>query len=457
LHSDIDAHWQAIADRAVEDLATLLRFDTTNPPGNEGPAIEWLASRLRDHGIEPTILSSSGRPNLVARIRGDGTGGGPLLLAGHVDVVPVERENWTHDPFGGEVHDGYLYGRGAVDMKHMVVHCLTAFLLIKRSGITPRRDVIFAAVSDEEEGCTHGSRFLVEQHPELVRAEYMLGEFGGFSHDVNGVRYYMLQAAERGVCQFRLTAHGEPGHGSVPHHQNAVVRLGEALAKLGTRRLPPHICETVRISNAEMAAHQKPPARWILPRVLNPALTHFVLDRVLPDRGLANSLAAQLGNTVSPTMLEAGVKANVIPGTATAVLDGRLVPGQTAADLLREVHDLIGPGFDTEVIRTFEGREEPVRDPLFELMRETILRHDPEGVPVPYLLPGFTDGQYFGRLGARCYGFAPVRFPKADGVVFAKLVHGHDERIHVEGYRWGLRCFWDLVARFVGVGEAPPR
>jgi acetylornithine deacetylase/succinyl-diaminopimelate desuccinylase-like protein len=443
--------WTKIELEAVADLTALLRFDTTNPPGNETAAIAWIAERLRAAGIEPTILSSDGRPNLIARIKGDGSGGGPLLLAGHVDVVPHEREHWSCDPFEAHIRDGYLYGRGAVDMKYMVVQCMTAFLLLHASGHVPSRDIIFAAVSDEEEGCTHGSRFLVEQHADLVRAEYMLGEVGGFSHDVNGVRYYMVEAGERGVCQFKMHAVGDPGHASVPHRQNAVVRLAEAVAKLGTTHLPVHICETTAASNRAMAARQPFGPRLVMPQLLHPALTDFVLDRLLPDRQTAFQLAAALHNTVAPTGLAAGQKINVIPGRATALIDGRLIPGQKPEDLLREVRAVVGEGFEFEVIRSFEGREESVTDPLFRLICETLLAHDPEGTPVPYLLPGFSDAQYFGRLGAKCYGFAPVRFPKEDGIVFSKLFHGHDERIHIEGFKWGLRCFTDLVGRFVRV------
>jgi acetylornithine deacetylase/succinyl-diaminopimelate desuccinylase-like protein len=248
-----------------------------------------------------------------------------------------------------------------------------------------------------------------------------------------------------------MHAIGDPGHASVPHRQNAVVRLAEAVAKLGTTHLPVHICETTAASNRAMAARQPFGPRLVMPQLLHPALTDFVLDRLLPDRQTAFQLAAALHNTVAPTGLAAGQKINVIPGRATALIDGRLIPGQKPEDLLREVRAVVGDGFEFEVIRSFEGREESVKDPLFRLICETLLAHDPEGTPVPYLLPGFSDAQYFGRLGAKCYGFAPVRFPKEDGIVFSKLFHGHDERIHIEGFKWGLRCFTDLVGRFVTV------
>lgn len=448
------AERDALVADAEADLRTLVRFDTTNPPGNEGPAIDWLAARLGEVGITSTIVRSEERPNLVARIEGTGEGGGPLLLAGHVDVVPVDREHWSCDPFAAEERGGYLYGRGTLDMKYVVTQALTAFRAIAMSGRRPDRDIIFCAVSDEEAGCTHGSRYLVEEHPDLVRAEYMLGEFGGFPQDVNGVRYYLIQVGEKGVFQFRLTAHGDPGHGSIPHDTNAVVRLARALEKLGTTRLPVHPTETARAFLKGLAAAQKPPARQVLPLVLTPALRNLVLDRLLPDRNTANSMAAIVANTVSPTMLDAGTAKNVIPGAASAVLDGRLVPGQTKDDLLREIKAVIGEGFDIETITYAEGRETTgfADDPLYRAICDNVRTHDPSGVPVPYLLTGFSDAQQFGRLGARCFGYAPVRFPVEDQVKFSTLVHGHDERIHLEGFRWGTQAFLDLVLGFVGLG-----
>ncbi|MFT4705537.1 MAG: acetylornithine deacetylase/succinyl-diaminopimelate desuccinylase-like protein [Bradymonadia bacterium] len=438
----------------LEALRTLLRFDTTNPPGNEEPAIAQVGEWLTAAGVAFTVLRSDGRPNLVARIAGDGTGGGPLLLSGHVDVVPVERAMWTQDPFAAAVVDGYLYGRGTIDMKYMVVHCITAFLDVARSGKVPSRDLILAVVSDEEEGCEHGSRFLVEQHADDVRADYMLGEFGGFSLDVKGKRYYPIQVAEKGACQFRLTAHGDPGHGSVPHNNNAVVKLAQAIAKLGTTRLPAHLHPTVSVFLKEMARHQKAPDKWVLPLLKNPALAGPILKRVIPDKSIAASMAANLSNTVSPTGLSAGAKLNVIPGKASALLDGRLIPGETQESFLAEIREVIGEGFDIEVLTSFEGRANTavMGDPLFEAICDNVRKHDASGIPLPYMLTGFTDAQNFGKLGAQCFGYAPVQFPAEDEVKFNTLVHGHDERIHVAGFEWGNRAFRELVTGFLGVG-----
>ena len=449
-----DPAWPAVADEALADLQTLLRFPTVNPPGDEGPAADWIEARLREEGIDVERLDDGPRANVVARIPGSGSGGGPLLLAGHIDVVPVEREHWVCDPFGGEIRDGYLYGRGAVDMKNMVVMCMTALRLAKRSGRTPTRDLVFAAVADEEEGCQHGSRYLVENHPEKVRAEYMIGEIGGFSQDILGKRYYPIQIAEKGTCRIRLTAKGDPGHGSMPHDTQAVVRLAQALDLLGRTPLPVHITDAFRAFVRALAAEQRAPLSRVLGLLEHASSAGLVVDRLLPDKKLARTLSANLRNTVTPTLLSAGSKINLIPASAEATLDGRLLPGQSAYQLVQELRDLIGPAIDIEVIESHPGREELADDPLYAAICDNIRRHDPEGIPLPTPIPGFTDARYFGKLGARCYGYSPLRFPREDKVVFSELFHGHNERIHVEGFQWGLGCLWDLVARFIGLGPA---
>lgn len=442
------------AAEALDDLRTLLRLDTTNPPGNEEAAARFVAERLAEAGIEARLFYSGDRPNVVARIRGDGTGGGPLLLAGHLDVVAVEREHWSQDPFAAEIVDGYLYGRGAIDMKNMVAMCLTTMRLIAKSGKRPSRDIIFAAVADEEQGCTHGSRFLVENHPDEVRADYMLGEVGGFSLDINGVRYYPIQIGEKGVCWFRLTALGEPGHGSAPHDANAIVRLGEALRKLGTTRLPLRRTRGTELFIRGMAAHQKGANKLLMPLLLNPLLSDRILGVMKKrDPVKAARMAANLANTATPTMLSAGSQTNVIPGEASAVIDGRLLPGVSIDEFFAEVRGVIGEGFRIDVLHHQPGRinERVKGDPLYELVCAKLREHDPEGHPVPNTVIGFTDAQQFGKLGTTCIGFSPLRFPAADNVEFANLFHGHDERIHVDGFTWGFKCFYDVVSTFLKV------
>ena len=441
--------WSRTAQRGVEHLRTLLQFDTRNPPGNELPAALYVADALRQSGLDPVVLESAPtRANVVCRIKGT-SDEQPLLLTGHLDVVPVEEDKWDLPPFGAQQRDGYLFGRGAIDMKNHVAACLLCIQLLSERGIKPRRDVIFAAVADEEEGCTHGSRWLVEQHPDLVRAGWMIGEIGGYTMYLGGTRYYPIQIAEKGTARIRMTARGMPGHGSMPHGDMAMTRLGKALHRVGTTRLPHHVVPPVERFVEILAAHQKRPVKWAMGQLLNPRLAGVLLDRALPDEQ-GKTLGALLANTACATMLTGSVKVNVIPGEATALLDGRTLPGFTAADLVRELRALVGDQVELEVLEEAPGlmMDDPDSE-LYRLITSTLAIHDPAGVPLPMMIPGFTDAQYFSRLGARCYGFSPMQFPEADNVKFTELFHGHNERIHVDGFRWGLRVLWDVVKAFV--------
>ena len=435
-----------LGDEAVKHLQALLRIDTTNPPGNETPAAEYLADLFVRAGLAPTLIGETpDRKNVIARVKGSGAKA-PLLLCAHLDVVPAEPESWTHPPFGGEIHDGYLWGRGAIDMKHMAVMSALVVARLKQEGVTLERDLIFAGVADEEAGCDHGSRWLVDHHPELVRAEFALGEAGGFSVRMNGRVIYPIQVAEKGAVWMKLRATGRPGHGSMPRENNAIARIGAAVSKLSETRLPQHRTAVVDRYLRAVAKTQPFPASTLLPRMHNRAVANFLL-RQIPDRGVAAAMAAVLSNTAVPTVLKGGVKTNVIPGFAEAWVDGRSLPGQSAADLIREIKEVIGHDIAIDVERDMPPVEIDPQSPLWDVMVATLKKHDPEGVPVPYLAPGFTDAKSWSRLGTRCYGFMPVRFPD-DGVKFADLFHGHDERIPVDGLRWGVDVLYDVVRAF---------
>ena len=435
-----------LGDEAVEHLQALLRIDTTNPPGNETPAAEYLAALLDAAGVAPTLIGETpARQNVIARLEGSGEKA-PLLLAAHLDVVEAEPESWTHPPFGGEIHDGYLWGRGAIDMKHMAVMSALVVARLKAEGVRLVRDVIFAGVADEEAGCDHGSRWLVDHHPDLVRAEYALGEAGGFSVRMNGRVIYPIQVAEKGAVWMKLRATGRPGHGSMPRENNAVARLAEAVAKLARTRLPQHRTAVVDRYLRAVARTQPFPASALLPRMHLRKVADLLL-RMVPDKGVAAALAATLSNTAVPTVLRAGAKTNVIPGFAEAWVDGRSLPGQSAADLIREIKEVIGHDVAIDVERDMPPVEIDPQSPLWDTMVAALKKHDPEGVPVPYLAPGFTDAKSWSLLGTRCYGFMPVRFPD-DGTRFADLFHGHDERIPVEGLRWGVQVLYDVVRAF---------
>jgi acetylornithine deacetylase/succinyl-diaminopimelate desuccinylase-like protein len=440
----------ALSDSAVRHLAELIRIDTTNPPGNETPAAEYLASMLSAAGLAPKLVGADPRRmNVVARVKGSGAKP-PLLLAAHTDVVPVERAMWKHEPFGGEIHDGYLWGRGAIDMKQMAVMSALVVMKLKREKVQLDRDVIFAGVADEEAGCEMGSKFLVDHHPDLVRAEYALGEAGAFTVHVGGATIYPIQVAEKGAVWIRMRTHGSAGHGSMPRADNAVIALARAVERLGRGSLPQHRTAVVTRFLAGMADTQGFPWSQLLRRLYIPSVARYVLKR-LPDRGLVNVLAAALANTAVPTMLAAGASVNVIPGVAEVHLDGRILPQQTAADLIAEIRAVVGEDVDIEVLRSTLPCESSMDTPLWDVLVRTLVRHEPTARPVPSLAPGQTDAQNWSRLGTQCYGFMPTRFPN-DGTTFAELFHGHNERIPVEGLRWGVNVLYDAVREFAGKG-----
>jgi acetylornithine deacetylase/succinyl-diaminopimelate desuccinylase-like protein len=435
-----------VGDAAVRHLQALLRIDTTNPPGNETPAAEYLAELFRAGGLEPVLCGAAPeRQNVVVRLKGSGNTP-PLLLAAHLVVVEAEPGAWRHPPFAGEIHDGWLWGRGAIDMKHMAVMSSLVLLELAREGVRLERDLIFAGVADEEAGCDAGSRWLVDNRPELVRAEFALGEAGGFTVYLNGRVIYPIQVAEKGAVWMKLHATGRPGHGSMPRENNAVARIGAAVAALAAQRLPQHRTTVVDRYLDAVAATQKFPFSALLRKIHVPAIANLLL-RLTPDKGQAAAMAAMLSNTAVPTKLRAGSKINVIPGFAEAEVDGRSLPGQTAADLVEEVKRAIGHDVEIEILRDMPPVENQPESELWDLMKSAIERHHPGAAVVPYLAPGFTDAKSWSRLGTRCYGFMPLRLPD-DGTRFADLFHGHDERIPVEGLKWGVNVLYEVVRAF---------
>jgi acetylornithine deacetylase/succinyl-diaminopimelate desuccinylase-like protein len=446
--------WEVEGAAAVDLLRDLLRHDTSNwgrpdaPAGDDAACAELVAEHLRGSGLEPRLLASDpARPNVVARLR-SGTDAPPLMLSAHLDVVPAEPERWTHPPFAAEVHDGWVWGRGAVDMKHMAAMSLVAVRLLAASGRPLRRDVIVSAVADEEDGCAHGSAFLVAEHPDEVRAGYVLGEVGGFTLHLGPQPVYPVQVAEKGVCWIRATAHGATGHGSMPRGDNAVVRLAAFLDRLGSTKLPVHRSAALEQFVAALAATQGQPARSVLPLLLQPQVSGALTDLLkLRDPGVARMLDAVVRNTATPTMLTAGTRVNVIPGSASANLDGRIAVGSSEEELLAELRRLAGPHVDLEVVKG--GRppsEHPVDTEVFDAIAAVVAQHHPGAVAVPTITPGFTDAHFWAQLGATCYGFSPVRL-EPGGVSFGDLFHGDDERIPIDGFVAGLQMLTDVVLR----------
>ncbi len=435
----------SLREEAVRHLQALLRIDTTNPPGNEMAAVEYLAGVLRAEGYRPIVLEAAPRRgNLVARYAGDGSAA-PLLLYGHTDVVPADPGEWRHPPFAGDVADGYVWGRGALDMKSMVVMALMTMLLLKRHADALRRDVIFAATADEEIDSDVGAGWLVTRHPDLVRAEYGLSELGGYSLHIHGRRFYPIMTAEKGVCWMTIRARGRPGHGSVPKDDNALLELARAIARVAGRPLPLHVTPTAA-DFIQRLAGAIDPLRAVGLRALLSPLTHNLAAAGLGRNGLGEGLRAILHNTVSPTQLSAGMKANVIPAEAVATLDGRMLPGFDRDAFLAELRPRLGDRIEIDIDHYSGPIEVPADTPLFHAIEANLRRHDPAGIVLPYMLTGATDAKLFGQLGIRCYGFSPLRL--APDEPFDALIHAPDERVSIDALSFGVQVLYETVSDF---------
>jgi acetylornithine deacetylase/succinyl-diaminopimelate desuccinylase-like protein len=422
-------------DEVVELCSDLIRIDTSNPTSTERPAAEYVAGTLAEVGLEPMLLESEpGRASVIARLEGADPSRGALLIHGHLDVVPADPAEWSVHPFSGDVRDGYLWGRGAIDMKNMDAMTLALVREWRRTGRRPPRDVVLAFVADEEAGGGLGARWLVDHHPGLFEGcTEAISEVGGFSVTIrDDLRLYLVQTAEKGMAWFRLTAHGRPGHGSMLTEENAVTRLAEAVARVGRHEFPLVMTKPVRQLLDALAA-----ALGVELDVeqLQAALGHIP--------GAGRMIGASVRNTANPTMLAAGYKSNVIPGTASAIIDGRFLPGQED-EFGRQLDELLGPDITREWVHWDQAVETTFDGPLVEAMVAALKAEDEAATPVPFMLQGGTDAKSFERLGMRCFGFAPLRLPPA--LDFASMFHGVDERVPVEGLRFGVRVLDRLLA-----------
>ncbi|MGV9711278.1 M20/M25/M40 family metallo-hydrolase [Gordonia sp. NPDC003424] len=428
-------------DEVVDLVSRLIQFDTSNtgePETTKGEeeCAKWVAQLLEEVGYTTVYVESGreGRGNVFARLPGPPDAEhGALLLHSHLDVVPAEPTDWSVHPFSGSVSDGYIWGRGAVDMKDMVGMALALARQFQRDGTVPPREIVFAFLADEEAGGTWGSHWLVEHRPELFDGvTEAVGEVGGFSLTVDRPdgtqrRLYLVETAEKGLAWMRLTADATAGHGSFLHTDNAVTEVAEAVARIGRHTFPLVITDSVAEFLAEVSAETGLDLRPDAPD----------LDTTLFKLGnLARIIGATLRDTANPTMLKAGYKANVIPQKAEAVVDCRVLPGRQAA-FEKEIDELIGPNVTREWITHLDSYETTFDGRLVDAMNDAILEFDPDGKTVPYMLSGGTDAKAFAKLGIRCFGFAPLQLPPE--LDFAALFHGVDERVPVDAVVFGTR------------------
>lgn len=459
------ADWARAHDELIEDLRALIRIPTVNPPGDEILAARHVADLLAGLGLEPEVVEPlPGRGSVGCRLRGDGTGGAPLLLLSHLDVVPAPLDGWTHDPFSADIAEGYVWGRGAVDMKGMVAMELGVIRQLvaeaRAAGRDPasdpipglHRDVLFASTADEEAGGHQGAGWVVDNRPDWLRADAALNEAGGVSMAFAGRRFYPIQVAEKGFAVYRITVRGVWGHGSMPREENAAVRAAIAIGRLaapGAPRMTPVMERFFR----DAAAHLPADTAALVRRVTDPdpATSTAAVD-ALCEEPYRRAARALVRDTISVGIVTSGVKYNVIPGLAEIQIDCRVLPGTTEERMRAEVIERLGPDLaphvDVELVIFGAPAEAPLDHPLYDVMAATLRDHDPDGLPLPIMAPFATDAKHTVKLGVPTFGFSPLRIDPGES--FLDRFHGIDERVGAEALRFGLPVLYDVVRRYCG-------
>lgn len=420
--------------KICQDLIRIPSVNFGEGRGDEKAVAEYVVASLAEVGIAAEIFESApNRCNVIARLPGrDATRPG-LVVHGHIDVVPANADDWSVDPFAAEIRDGAIWGRGAVDMKNMDAMILAIVRKWARTGYKPPRDIVLAFFADEEAGMTFGSRWMAAEHPEVFAGcSEAISEVGGFSVTVaDGKRLYFVEAAQKGIHWMKLTSHGRAGHGSMMNDENALTAIAEAVAKIGRYEWPQRYTKTVKALFSKIAL--------VTGKKYDESDLRPLLSEIGPT---ARMIGATLQNTANPTMLEAGYKANVIPGSASAVIDGRFLPGYED-ELNKTIREIIGPDISIETISRDIALEIEFEGDLVEAMCKAITTFDPEGIPVPYLMSGGTDNKALSELGIIGYGFSPLQLP-AD-LDFMALFHGVDERVPISGLEFGVKVLENFL------------
>jgi len=443
-----------VEEEVTNLLRDLIRINTTNPPGNETKAAKYLAENLEKDGFKCELFESAlGRGSVITRIKG--TGEKPnLLLLSHLDVVAANPKEWSVDPFKGVVKDGFVWGRGAIDMKSMTAMEVMVMKLLKRNNVQSKGGIILAATADEEKGGAAGAGWLVSNHPEKVRAKYVINEGGGLAIPVNGKNIFTIQTAEKGILWLKVTAKGKPGHGSVPGvADNAILRMNKIVEKLGNYRSRISLVPTVKQFLNKITKENKLAQQALSFLIQNPEKADQILDMLAQqDKAMAEEVRAMLRMTIAPTIIHGGVKENIIPSECEAVFDCRILPGQNPAEAIKEIKGLVKDAdiekLEFEIIQANEPSESSVNTPLFEQIVNVLKDFEPNCSATPILLTGGTDSRFFRKTGSICYGFQPMRSDMPYGEIL-KMAHGIDERISIENLVFGTSVLYYLVEKFM--------
>jgi acetylornithine deacetylase/succinyl-diaminopimelate desuccinylase-like protein len=435
-------------------LSDLISINTTNPPGNETKAANFIAEYIAKDGFKSEIIeSASGRGSIIIRLKGSGEKPNLLLLS-HLDVVAANPAEWSVDPFAGTVKDGYVYGRGAYDMKGMTAVEVMTLLLLKRNKIPLKGDVVLAATADEEKGGEEGAGYLLRNHKEKVWCPYVLNEGGGLAIPQKRSNVYPVQTAEKGILWFKIKAKGTPGHGSTPNMaDNAIVRMNKVIEKIGNYQPPTLYVPTLRQFLSEVAKHNPDIKETFAHLLSNPAQSDQILDELAKtDRALAEEIRPRTKMTITPTIIQGGVKENIIPSECEAVFDCRVLPGQSTDETLATIKDLLKDvGMEKlsfEIIQIHDGNESTTQTPLYNTITGVLKEFEPTCGVTPTLTTGGTDSRFFRETGSVCYGFHPMR-PDEPNDELERRMHGINERITIENLVFGTSIFYEVVKRFM--------
>ncbi len=451
-----DVDWAALGKQTTQVLSELIQIDTTNPPGNEHKAIEYLKKRLAHEGIASEVFEKEpGRSNLVARLTGKRPGKKVLLLS-HVDVVPVpDPKRWKYPPFSGAIAEGYVWGRGALDMKCMTAIELSVFTLVKRLGVDFAGELIFAATADEEQGSKYGAEWLAQTHPEKLRADWCLTEGGGMPLQIGSKTFYTIESVEKGLWWLKVRVKGSSGHGSLPHPDNALAKAAYIIDRVSQHKFPKKIAPAVREFILKVGDALGPQMNKIALTLVDES-QELDLSMLPTDSPIsATLLNALVRTTISPTMIRAGVKENVIPDSCEFVLDCRLVPGSTqqqVRETLLELADRYKDDIEIETIQSHDVSESPIDDPFYQLIEQTVKAELPGVETIPVMLTGATDSRFVRELGTKSYGFCPLstKMSLADR---EKLIHNDNERVDIESLELGVRVVSKIVLRALEASE----
>jgi acetylornithine deacetylase/succinyl-diaminopimelate desuccinylase-like protein len=444
--------FRGVEEEIISFLSGLIRINTTNPPGNETAAAKYVAETLEQDGFKCELLESqAGRGSVVTRLKGEG-GKPSLLLLSHLDVVAANAKEWSVEPFGGLVKNGFVWGRGALDMKGMTAVEVMVLKLLKRNKVKLRGDVILVATADEERGGDGGAGWLVHNYPDKVYADYVLNEGAGMAMNIDGKNIFTINSAEKGILWFKVKAGGTPGHGSVPGAaDNAILRMNKVVEKLSSFHPEISLVPTVKQYLCVLSKYKSFQDLSVLLKTPNQG--DEILDKLAQkEKYLAEELRARIRMTVTPTIIRGGVKENIIPSECEAVFDCRVLPGQTPTEALSEIkHLLVDAGLDKlsfEIIQANDPTESPLNTPLYDTILKVLKEFEPNSGSTPVMLTGGTDSRFFRKIGSVCYGFHPVR-PETSYSEMQQTIHGIDERISTENLVFGTSVLHNVVERFL--------